>query len=813
MTAAAVQPRQATTATEQSVGVRADSLTLHYDRPATHFEEALLIGNGTMGAIVYGGTRTDRISLNDITLWTGGPDTAVTSPGAYRALPEVRALLDAEDYRAADKANRRIQGHFSESYQPLGQLTIEYHDHTARNITAYRRQLNIAEAVARTSYLDRGRAEESEYFASAPDSVIVIRLLSESPGGICATLRFSSQLPCSVTAAGNEITADGYAAHRAYPGYYKGVPPEEHNLYDPARGTRFRTLVRAVTAEGDGNVKSYPTGDLRIEGCHEVRVIIANVTSFNGSDRDPATDGRDYRRDVKRRMARAARKTYDELLHTHLYDYQRFFGRVSIDFGRTEPAIAALPTDRQLRLYTEEGQRNPDLEELYFQYGRYLLIACSRTEGVPANLQGLWNESLTPPWSCNYTTNINLGENYWAAETANLSEMHRPLLSFIGCLMRTGGITAREYYGVDRGWCLGHNTDIWAMTCPVGMGESSPSWACWNMGGAWLSTHIWEHYLFTQDRSFLAEAYPALKGAAEFCIGWLTEKDGQLITSPSTSPENIYLTPDGYAGATLYGGTADLAMIRECLYDAREAARTLGIDKDFVREADLTLKRLAPYKVGKAGNLQEWYHDWADKDPKHRHQSHLFGLYPGHHLTPSETPGLARACARTLEIKGDKTTGWSTGWRVNLYARLLDAAKAYSTYRTLLSYVSPDGYKGKDARRGGGTYPNLLDAHPPFQIDGNFGGCAGVVEMLMQSDLSSITLLPALPDEWTDGCVSGICARGGFVVSMEWRAGRVVSLSVTSRSGGQTTLRYNGKQKKIRLKAGETWSLPAAKDI
>ncbi len=777
-------------------------LTLHYDRPADFFEEALVIGNGTMGATIYGGTKTDRISLNDITLWTGGPDREVTTPGAYKALPEIRALLDKEDYRGAERANRKIQGHFSESYQPLGQITIDYTDNTARDITEYRRSLNIGDAVARTQFLKRGQLQTSEYFASAPDSVIVIRLQSQGEG-IHATLRFTSQLPHSVTAKDGEITADGYAAYHALPGYYKGVPADEHNLYDPEKGTRFRTLVRAIARDGDGTIKSYPTGDVKIDGSRDVTIIIANVTSFNGFDRDPATEGRDYRRLVKQRMARAARKTDDELLHTHLYDYQRFFGRVSIDLGRTSPDIAAMPTDKQLRLYTEEGQSNPDLEALYFQYGRYLLISCSRTDGVPANLQGLWNEKLLPPWSCNYTSNINLEENYWAAETANLSEMHRPLLTFINNLKTTGETTAREYYGVKRGWCLGHNTDIWAMTCPVGLRVSDPSWACWNMGGAWVSTHIWEHYQFTRDRDFLARHYPILKGAAEFCIDWLIEKDGRLITSPGTSPENRYKTPDGYSGATSYGNTSDLAMTRECLLDAREAARTLGLDKDFIAEIDRTLRRMLPYRVGSKGNLQEWYHDWDDEDPQHRHQSHLFGLYPGHHLSPAATPELARACSRTLEIKGDNTTGWSTGWRVNLYARLLDSKNAYHIYRKLLSYISPDGYKGKDALRGGGTYPNLLDAHSPFQIDGNFGGCAGVIEMLMQSTPSSITLLPALPEEWADGNVSGICARGGFVVSMKWSNSRVTELTLTSRQGGKTTLAFNGRKKTVSMKAGE----------
>lgn len=779
------------------------NLVLRYDSPAEHFEEALVIGNGTMGATVYGGTRIEKISLNDITLWTGEPDKEVTTPGAYKALPEIRALLEKEDYRNAEKANRKIQGHFSQTYQPLGQLTIEYGDNRSKDISDYSRRLDISRAVATTQYKNRDGIHTSEYFASAPDSVIIIRL-TEPVNGIKATLRFTSQLPYSASATGNEITAEGHAAYHSYPSYYKGVPANEKHLYDPERGIRFRTIIKAVAAKGDGEVKSYPSGEVQIDGCREVTVIVANVTSFNGFDKNPATEGRDYRKLVKKRMERAARKTYEELLHTHIYDYQRFFGRVSLDLGRTADSIASLPTDRQLRLYTEQNQRNPELEALYFQYGRYLLISCSRTEGVPANLQGLWNERITPPWSCNYTSNINLEENYWAAETANLSEMHRPLLGFISNLSKTGAVTAREYYGTDKGWCLGHNTDIWAMTCPVGLRTGDTSWASWNMGGAWVSTHIWEHYLFTRDLGFLKQNYPLLRGAAEFCMNWLIEKDGQFITSPGTSPENKYIAPDGFIGATSYGNTSDLAMTRECLLNAREAARTLATDKDFIRNIDRTLARMLPYRIGKKGNLQEWYHDWDDQDPQHRHQSHLFGLYHGHHISTYATPDLARACARTLEIKGDKTTGWSTGWRVNLYARLKDSKNAYHIYRKLLNYISPDNYKGKDARRGGGTYPNLLDAHSPFQIDGNFGGCAGVIEMLMQSDTNSITLLPALPDEWAEGKVSGICARGGFTVSMTWKDKAVKSLTVTSRQGGTTTLHFNGKRKTVRLKKNQT---------
>jgi len=432
-----------------------------------------------------------------------------------------------------------------------------------------------------------------------------------------------------------------------------------------------------------------------------------------------------------------------------------------------------------------------------------LLISSSRTSGVPANLQGLWNESVLPPWSSNYTVNINLEENYWASGTTNLIEMQYPLIEFIANLSKTGRKTAKDYYGVERGWCLGHNSDIWAMTCPVGLNEGDPSWACWTMGGTWLSTHIWEHYLFTLDKEFLCKFYPVLKGAAEFCMDWLVEKDGKLVTSPGTSPENKYITPDGYVGATSYGNTSDLAMIRECLIDAAEASKVLGVDKSFRKRIKKTLSRLYPYQIGTDGNLQEWYYDWQDQDPYHRHQSHLFGLYPGHHLSVEETPELAAACARTLQIKGDETTGWSTGWRVNLLARLRDGEKAYHMYRRLLRYVSPDNYKGEDARRGGGTYPNLLDAHSPFQIDGNFGGCSGVIEMLMQSSTNKIVLLPALPESWADGKVQGICARGGFVVDMEWKNREVVSLIVSSLKGGQTEICFNGVSKKVVFKAGE----------
>ena len=791
--------------------------TLHYDRPADYFEEALVIGNGTMGGIVYGGTQTDRISLNDITLWTGEPcNMNIYSPDAHKTIPAIREALRQGDYRKADQLQREVQGHFSQNYQPLGQLAIEYLD-TMAAVTDYKRWLDIGDATAHTSYQRGGYRYTTEYFATNPDSGMVVRITTTNPKGIRARFSLSCQLRHSRSIQdGNTLITDGYAGYASLPSYYDA---KEKFAYDPGRGIHFRTKVlvsgKNTRAEGENIV---------VDGAREVTLYIVDATSFNGYDKDPVKEGKPYKTLADARLKRLSGVSFEKLRGRHVSDYKAIYNRVKLCLGK---AVADdRPTNEVLRDYVDEGRFNPELEALYFQYGRYLLISCSRTPNVPANLQGLWNESILPPWSCNYTSNINVEENYWAAETAGLPEMHQSLFTYMKELQGSGELTAKAYYGVDRGWCLAHNTDIWAMTCPVGLHTGDPMWANWNMGGAWLSTHIWEHYTFSLDKAFLREYYPVLKGAAEFCLGWLISTkemgvDGReyLITAPATSPENSFVTPDGYHGRTCYGGSADLAMIRECLYDAVQAAKVLGIDQSFVVEANAALNRLQPYKIGKKGNLQEWFYDWEDEDPHHRHQSHLFGVYPGHRLDDgvNTKEAIHRAAAKTLELKGDKTTGWSTGWRVNLYARLHDAKNAYHIYRKLLSYVSPDGYRGPDARRGGGTYPNLLDAHSPFQIDGNFGGCAGVIEMLMQSEyqipdwsssrqpITSIELLPALPDNWKDGEVSGLRARGGITVGMTWQDGKVKKVSLTAQQPCVVTLLMNGERKKVELKRGENY--------
>ena len=758
-------------------------LKLWYDNPAKYFEETLLLGNGTQGATVFGGISIDKIFLNDLTLWSGEPVNANMNPNAYKHLPDVRKALQDNNYKKADQLIKKMQGKYSESYAPLGTLFLELSDDPY--ITDYYRELDIDQAIAKVKTTSNTNIIEREYLVSNPDKIFAIHLTSKKAGALAFTLHFESLLKFEKAVSNNSIAVQGYAPIKAEPVYLQ----KKNNavVFENKKGTRFATIIKIQSNTG---TVTKTDSSISLSNATEATVYVSMATSFNGFDKDPVINGLNHNAIANSQLNNAQKIGWNEIKKRHLKDYQTYYNRVQLKLANKD--TVNLPTNQRLERYAK-GLADPYLETLYFQYGRYLLISSSRTPSVPANLQGLWNSSIQPPWSSNYTMNINAEENYWLAENTNLPEMHLPFLQFINNLATTGKNTAKTYYNMP-GWVAHHNSDIWAMTHPVGNNNGDPVWANWSMGGTWASTHLWQHYLYTGDKLFLEkQGYPLMRGAAEFCLAWLTnDKEGKLITSPSTSPENNYKTPAGYVGATFYGGTADLAMIRELFLNVLDAQKVLNNDLDFANKISKALENLHPYQVAQNGHLQEWYYDWEDADPKHRHQSHLFGLYPGTHINMTSMPTIAVAAKKSLEIKGDETTGWSKGWRINLWARLKEGDRAYKMYRELLRLVPPDEINENNPKTGG-TYPNLLDAHPPFQIDGNFGGAAAVAEMLVQSNGEYIELLPALPKAWPNGEVKGLKARGNFEIDMVWAEGKVKTVKIKSATQSNAKVWLNGR--------------------
>ncbi len=772
-------------------------LLMWYRQPATFFEESLPIGNGKLGALIYGAPDNDSIYLNDITLWTGQPVDRQEGGEAHQWIPEIRRALFEEDYRKADSLQLYVQGHNSEYYQPLATMhIIDYAKGEAEN---YYRQLSLDSSLVSMHYERQGILFQREYFASHPDKMIAIRMTSSQPAAINCELAVTSQIPHRIKATKGQITLMG------------------HVLGDARHTIHFCSNLIIKNKGGEIEVTD---STLQLINVDEAIIYIVNETSFNGFDKHPVSEGAPYLEEVANDAWHLVNYSYQELRERHVNDYRKIFNRFRLSLSCSNNPVNTKPTDEQLFDYTDKQESNTYLETLFTQYGRYLLISSSRTPGVPANLQGLWTPYLRSPWRGNYTVNINLEENYWPAEVANMPEMVMPLNDFIKALAETGHHTAKHYYGIDKGWCSGHNSDIWAMSNPVGEKKEKPEWANWNFGGAWLVSTLWEHYLFNPDNAYLRDvAYPLMKGASEFMLEWIIRNplnDTEWITAPSTSPENEYVTDKGYHGMTCYGGTADLAILRELFTNTLQAARILKTDRELITTLEDRLQHLHPYTIGKMGDINEWYYDWDDYDSHHRHQSHLIGLYPGSHINLRDTPALSAAAKRSLEIKGDETTGWSTGWRINLWARLQENKNAYHIFRKLLTYVSPDKYQGKDRKRSGGTYPNLFDAHPPFQIDGNFGGTAGVCEMLLQSTLTwkeekgvshpktFIHCLPALPPTWEDGSVAGLRARGGITVDMTWRDSKIEEIVLTASHDADITIQYNDKQKSFHLRAGKS---------